>query len=539
VGGLCFDLLSKGIIYIRSVMVEKYSSPCGRLSHLGESMNFGQMKLLLLVFVLVMFSGCMSLGPKDSDGAVVNVPNSEEEGRIRQRIVEMGFENDVKFMEEEVLVEGCYSFNKATLLQDHPNPLAKSSQRRHDYLVDQTEVRNMTVRIDGSIPADGGQDWWWATVQAINDWNAIPQTSVNFVYTTDANADINVVSDGGALVGTAVAAAKLPCWSWGCTGWGTEGKPGNRIRINLTQYRTPIQMSGALKRSVMAHELGHVIGFHHTNSTEAGNYIEQTPVDPASVMWTTVGNGITDWDKLAVSALYPNYERLGGAWWDQAIGITNLGGYLYLVHNARLYRVDPNDGSYTQLGGAWWDQAVAITAHGTKLYILHASKLYEIEPSTGAYTQRGGASWNQAVAMTAHGSDLYILHAAKLYRVTPSTGSFTQIGGAWWNQASTITSLGSNLYLVHASYLYEVSPSTGGYMQRGGPVYPVAPIKMVARGNFLYIVENGSLNRTDTTGVYLHGQYPLWSNTKGITALGDYVYIIQGAYLVKVYKMEV
>jgi hypothetical protein len=40
------------------------------------------------------------------------------------------------------------------------------------------------------------------------------------------------------------------------------------------------------------------------------------------------------------------------------------------------------------------------------------------------------------------------------------------------------------------------------------------------------------------TGSFVHGQDAIWSGCKGMAAIGDYVYVIQGSKLFKVYKME-
>lgn len=426
---------------------------------------------------------------------------------------------------------------------------AMAPHRRHSYLVDQTKIRNVTVRMgSGFVPItiwypEGPETTYWYDVlqQAIADWNAGEASSVNFVYTTGP-ADIEVenspLGDWVSVwyndyysLDVGVATADLP----------SSGRmPGSHIRVvsELWSWNSQRMLHA------LSHGLGHAIGFEDTDGG-MGDFIAGTNASDPSVMDGTPlyggsqENPVSAADKLAATALYPNFERIGGAWWNQTIGITNWGGYVYIVHNSRLYKVDASTGSYTQLGGAVWNQAVAITSYGSYLYILHASKLYQVDPSTGSYTQLGGASWNQAVAMTTHGSNLYILHASKLYQVSPSTGAFTQIGGAWWSAASTITSLGSWLYLIHNGYLYEVNPSTGAYTQKGSSVYTVAPIKMTARGNYLYIVENSALNRTETSGAYLHGQDAIWSTTRGMTSIGDYVYILQDSYLVKVHKMEI
>jgi predicted Zn-dependent protease len=83
----------------------------------------------------------------------------------------------------------------------------------------------------------------------------------------------------------------------------SNGRPGVSVEINA-YYNT---LAANQKLFAITHELGHTIGFHHTNQT-SGIYISGTPqTDANSVMNSFVlpWNGFTAGDVRATQILYP------------------------------------------------------------------------------------------------------------------------------------------------------------------------------------------------------------------------------------------
>lgn len=81
------------------------------------------------------------------------------------------------------------------------------------------------------------------------------------------------------------------------------GNAGNRVTIN-TYYGT---LSASERLFALTHELGHTLGFTHTNGTY-GTLVNGTPeTDPNSVMNSFVlpWNNFTPYDLLAVRTVYP------------------------------------------------------------------------------------------------------------------------------------------------------------------------------------------------------------------------------------------
>ncbi len=117
-------------------------------------------------------------------------------------------------------------------------------------------------------------------------------------------ADITVKSDNGVLPNTTVASAGFP----------SNGNPYPTILINL-DFLNSFSLVQAQMRYNMMHELGHCIGFRHTNlrirgeTTSNANPISATPnaEDPNSVFNGGTALNSNDWsvfDKIALETLY-------------------------------------------------------------------------------------------------------------------------------------------------------------------------------------------------------------------------------------------
>jgi hypothetical protein len=170
------------------------------------------------------------------------------------------------------------------------NESGRVEQRRYTYLVSDAYVYNIKYFLETSVP----NEWKPSITQAIAEWNAVGGAKVRLSEVTtasQANIRVNSMYDTQNWV----ARAELPY---------SDGSPGHVLTIN-TRFNT---MSSGEKLFAMVHEMGHNIGFLHTNQTD-GTLIPGTPeTDPNSVMNSFVlpWNGFTNYDRVALRQLYPS-----------------------------------------------------------------------------------------------------------------------------------------------------------------------------------------------------------------------------------------
>jgi hypothetical protein len=162
------------------------------------------------------------------------------------------------------------------------------AQRKHFYLIQPTKVSAIKIYADATVPAI----WLTALDSAIASWNrAGSKVKMERIYTT-TGATTRVTTN--YVASSTIASAAYPDY---------YGNPGNKMTINTYQNGLAV----AKKRFAITHELGHTIGFGHTNSTW-GYAVTGTPAtDSYSIMNSTVLNwtAFTTWDLLAVKYLYP------------------------------------------------------------------------------------------------------------------------------------------------------------------------------------------------------------------------------------------
>lgn len=183
------------------------------------------------------------------------------------------------------------------------------NQRVYMYTATLYNVANIAIYADNTVPAD----WISALDQAITNWNstnshvvmkrvtATTKTTTKGKGKKKTTTTTTVLPSYNILVSTLyssstsmVAEAFLPY---------SNGTVGNEVHIN-TYYS---YLNSSYKTFALTHELGHSIGFTHTDGTY-GNLIAGTPVtDPSSVMNSVVlpWNGYTPYDITAVNTIYP------------------------------------------------------------------------------------------------------------------------------------------------------------------------------------------------------------------------------------------
>ncbi|MGZ3950237.1 MAG: M57 family metalloprotease [Flavisolibacter sp.] len=185
----------------------------------------------------------------------------------------------------------------------------RESQRVYTYTVTPTNVANIAIYADNTVPTD----WLAALDQAIANWNGtnshvyMKRVTATTVTTTSGRGKKQTTSTSTVIppyniivktlydnTTSMVAQAYMPY---------SDGTVGNEVDIN-TYYST---LGSSYKTFAITHELGHTIGFTHTDGTY-GNLIPGTPTtDPNSVMNSVVlpWNGYTQYDIVAVTTIYP------------------------------------------------------------------------------------------------------------------------------------------------------------------------------------------------------------------------------------------
>ncbi|NBP69359.1 MAG: hypothetical protein EBR30_15500 [Cytophagia bacterium] len=171
-----------------------------------------------------------------------------------------------------------------------------SAHYRYQYPVSDDYINTVYVYLDASVSSE----WTNAAIFAINKWNESSlDTKIYFRQVLNQNEATTVITANWAsfLPRTFIGYAIFPTY---------DGKPGNKIYINTDYNYLPT----ANKRLAMVHEMGHTIGFQHTNVIGGDVFIPGTPsVDNLSVMNSIIFNNwnqqFTSGDVTAIETFYP------------------------------------------------------------------------------------------------------------------------------------------------------------------------------------------------------------------------------------------
>lgn len=197
---------------------------------------------------------------------------------------------------------------------DVPSGTSRSQQRINYYTVSPSKASNIRVYVDGTVPSV----WENAINGAISNWNSTGSNIyMSRVYSTTTTTttsggkgwwkkkngsnstststpayDILVTTNNEAS--NTIAMAYYP---------NSYGDPGKSITINT--YHNGL--ADSYKLFAITHELGHNIGFTHTDGTY-GSLVPGTPeLDPNSVMNSVClsWSSFTNYDVTAVRTVYP------------------------------------------------------------------------------------------------------------------------------------------------------------------------------------------------------------------------------------------
>ncbi|GGF27667.1 M57 family metalloprotease [Echinicola rosea] len=211
------------------------------------------------------------------------------------------------FISEESLIERFENANSNSKRGNENQQAIANSYNQVSYTIGSTKT--ITYYIGSSVPSV----WETAISDAISEWNNVKNLAFNFVESSSPSADLSFTTYNE--VTSTIAFADFP----------SSGEPGDQISIN-TYYNSNTRLSTSRKKFTIAHEMGHALGFRHTNWQQRNEPVNDPSKDiyganlvagtwnedAVSVMNGTVSdwNGFSFLDILAFRTVYPLDDNL-------------------------------------------------------------------------------------------------------------------------------------------------------------------------------------------------------------------------------------
>ncbi|MFL5542994.1 MAG: M57 family metalloprotease [Longimicrobiaceae bacterium] len=357
-------------------------------------------------------------------GDEVVAPASSDTDPAVQKLVEMGFRADmIENHGDYLVVEGDIQFARAELLRPDraaparaPQPGGPRFQYTTTATVSSANVQTIKVDLSG-LSSDAG--YVQAVRDAIGYWSGISGSYIKIV--EGSPADIRFVFEN---LGTGVM---------GRGDFPSGGVAGDTVRFNPYFTVNGSAPSYAAKVKVAVHELGHNIGFRHSNWNQVDCYPSSCNNNPGSVGAVQVGGtpssgndgssvmnggtagttwaGFSTYDQVAARTVYPLPAPAG-------FTLTHPSGTVYLTWNpvvgASYYEVQRVEVYHDENGYEGWSYSTTYEGGWNTVY----DTFFETGSSwTGAstciwyqdaYGQTYSDYWWEVRAVFPNGNSAYI-----------------------------------------------------------------------------------------------------------------------------------
>jgi len=191
---------------------------------------------------------------KDNQGAQKKVDATQVSADVTQKISDLGFStDDVRKVGDNYLVEGDIMLTPANLSEASTSPtlrIAETEQYRTTNLV-KNLPRTVTVSIS-NLPTV----YATATANAVARYNALNLTLKFQVVSSGGNIQIIGFNEGPSGGYITLGSSGFPT---------SSGNPYNQIQMNTNAQAYGTNPDLGYVTSVIQHEMGHCVGFRHTD----------------------------------------------------------------------------------------------------------------------------------------------------------------------------------------------------------------------------------------------------------------------------------
>jgi hypothetical protein len=254
-------------------------------------------KIIKVLFMSLFVFSCFNEKEK------ISISDTQNSKDVLNYIKDLGFtENDIAELPDMYIVQKDIGFPKDMSVPKYTTSQHGRVEQRYSSLISFNKQGSIKVKIDQSMSAN--PNMYFDVTAALDAWNLlfVIGSKIRFTVVTDNTFDVQIVNYN---LDNLCGLANLP----------SQGIPGALVKIDKAEIAS---LPTSARVATVIHELGHIIGLRHTDSTDGTAVPSVAGSDPNSIMNSTGAcqsfGGIYQLsvnDKAATVALYPTEKPYG------------------------------------------------------------------------------------------------------------------------------------------------------------------------------------------------------------------------------------